>query len=116
MRQKNRFVTGRDAKKAIQRSIVHKNIANMLLPLHGVKRGGVHPGYVVNALNKANLKYALVNENGKLRSFALLKNEPNSRYINVISAFTSYGHPMMNKILANAKASGKKESESKSCY
>ena len=65
--------------------------------------------YVVNALKTANVKYAIVNDNGKLRSLALLKNNtPNSRYINVISAFTSYGHPMMNKILANAKSQGKK--------
>jgi hypothetical protein len=106
---KNRFVTGRNANRAIQRSIVQKNIVNMLVPLHGVKRGGVHPGYVVNALKSANVKYAIVNDNGKLKSFALLKNYPNSRYINVISAFTSYGHPMMNKILANAKAQGKKK-------
>jgi hypothetical protein len=63
----------------------------------------------VNALKTANVKYAIVNDNGKLRSLALLKNNtPNSRYINVISAFTSYGHPMMNKILANAKSQGKK--------
>lgn len=107
---KNRFVNGRNANRAIQRSIVQKNIVNMLVPLHGVKRGGVHPGYVVNALKSANVKYAIVNENGKLKSFALLKNNsPNSRYINVISAFTSYGHPMMNKILANAKSQGKKK-------
>lgn len=104
---KNTFVTGQNANRAIQRSITHKNIVNMLVPLHGVKRGGVHPGYVINAMKKANIKYAIVNENGKLKSFALLKNNPNSRYINVISAFTSYGHPMMNKILENAKSAGK---------
>jgi hypothetical protein len=106
---KNKFLTGKNANRAIQRSITHKNIANMLVPLHGVKRGGVNPAYVVNALKTANVKYAIVNDNGKLRSLALLKNNtPNSRYINVISAFTSYGHPMMNKILANAKSQGKK--------
>jgi hypothetical protein len=43
-----------------------------------------------------------------MKAFALVKNKPNSRYINVISGFTSYGHPMMNRILANAQAAGKK--------
>lgn len=104
---KNRFVTGKDANRAIQRAIVRKNIVNMLVPLHGVKRGGVNPGYVTSGLKTANIKYAIVNENGRLKSFALVKNKPNSRYINVISGFTSYGHPMMNKILANAKNQGK---------
>lgn len=106
---KNSFVTGKKANRVIKRSIVKKNIANMLVPLHGVQRGGVSSSYVLNAVKKANVKYALVNESGKmLRAFALIKNRPNaSRYINVISAVTSYGHPMMNKVLANAKALGK---------
>ncbi len=107
---KNRFVTGKTANRVIKRSITHKNIANMLMPLHGVQRGGVFPGYAMYAIKNANVKYALVNDTGKLRAFALLKNNPknSSRYIDVIAAFTSYGHPMMNKILANSKAIGKK--------
>jgi hypothetical protein len=107
---KNRFVTGEKANRVIKRSIVQKNIANMLMPLHGVQRGGVSTVYVLNAIKNANVKYALVNESGKrLRAFALLKNRPDkSRYINVISAFTSYGHPMMNKVVANAKTIGKR--------
>ena len=52
----------------------------MLVPLHGVKRGGS------KCTNKC--KYAIVNENGKSRALALIKNSPNSRYINVISGFT----------------------------
>jgi hypothetical protein len=83
----------------------------MLVPLHGVQRGGVSTSYVINAVKNANVKYALVNESGKkLRAFALLKNNPknSSRYIDVIAAFTSYGHPMMNKIIANAKMLRKK--------
>lgn len=107
---KNKFVTGKKANRVIKRSIVKKNIANMLVPLHGLNRGGVSTSYVISALKKANVKYALVNESGKrLRAFALLKNNPNSsRYINVISAITSYGHPMMNKVLSNAKTLSKK--------
>jgi hypothetical protein len=101
---KNSFVTGKKANRAIKRSITHKNIANMLMPLHGVQRGGVFPGYAMYAIKSANVKYALVNDTGKLRAFALLKNNPKnaSRYIDVIAAFKSYGHPMMNKVLANA--------------
>ncbi len=105
----NKFLKDRNAIKAIKRSIYKKNIANMLVPLHGVKRGGVHPGYVVHALENANTKYAIVNEKGNLRSFSLVKNYPNSRYINVIAAIPSYGHPMMNKILNNAKRDGKEK-------
>lgn len=105
---KNSFVTGNNANRAIKRSITHKNIANMLIPLRSVKRGGVNPGYITTALKSANIKYAIVNKNGKLKSFALLKNKPNHRYIDVISGYTSYGHPMMNRILANAKTAGKK--------
>lgn len=107
---KNRFVTGKKANRVIQRSVVQKNIANMLVPLHGVQRGGVSTAYVIKAVKNANVKYALVNESGKkLRAFALLKNNPKnlSRYIDVIAAFTSYGHPMMNKVIANAKTLGK---------
>ena len=105
----NTFVTGKKANRVIKRSIIHKNIADMLMPLHGVTRGGVHSGYVLDAIKKANVKYAIVNDKGRLRAFALLKNTtPNSRYVNVISAFTSYGHPLMNKVLENAKALGKK--------
>lgn len=107
---KNKFVTGKKANRVIKRSIVKKNIANMLVPLHGLNRGGVSTSYVLSAIKKANIRYALVNESGKkLRAFALVQNKPNnSRYINVISAITSYGHPMMNKVLANARTLGKK--------
>lgn len=106
---KNIFLNKNNAKKAIERSARHKNIANILVPLTGTSRGGVDPAYVVNALKNANIKYAIVNKNtGTLKALALLKNEPNSRYIDVIAAYTSYGHPMMNKILKNAKNNGKK--------
>lgn len=106
---KNNIVNKNNANRAIQRSIRHKNIANILVPLAGNTRGGVHPGYVVNALKHANIKYAIVNRNsGSLKALALVKNSPNSRYINVIAGYSSYGHPMMNKILSNAKRNGKK--------
>jgi hypothetical protein len=104
---KNRFLNGRSANRAINRAATNRSLLNMLVPLQGAQRGGVHSGYVLNAKKHANIKYALVNENGRLKSFALVKNSPNSRYINVISAFTSYGHPMMNKIISNARTSGK---------
>ena len=45
---------------------------------------------------------------GSLKALALVKNYPNSRYINVIAGYSSYGHPMMNRILKNAKNANKK--------
>lgn len=109
---KNNIVNKNNANRAIQRSIRHKNIANILVPLAGNTRGGVHPGYVVNALKNTSIKYAIVNKNtGTLKALALVKNSensPNSRYINVIAVYPSYGHPMMNKILSNAKRNGKR--------
>lgn len=104
---KNRFVTGQNANRAIKRALIHKNIVNMLVPFRG-SRGGVHSGYVENALKHTNIKYGIVNDKGKLKSFALVKNSPNSRYINVISGYTSYGHPMINKVISNARNAGKK--------
>lgn len=108
---KNNIVTKNNANRFIRRSIAHKNIGNILMPLTGgVARGGVHTGYVAHAIKNANIKYAIINKaNGKLKAFALIKNKPNSRYINVIAGFHSYGHPMMNRILANAKSAGKKQ-------
>lgn len=106
---KNVFVNGRNANRAIDRAIRQKYIANILVPFSG-SRGGVEPSYVVNAIKNANVnKYAIINRNNKsLKAFALIKNpNRNSRYINVIAGFTSYGHPMMNKILNNARAQGK---------
>lgn len=106
---KNIIVNKNNANRAIQRSIRHKNIANILIPLSGNSRGGVDPAYVVSALPTTNIKYAIVNKNtGTLKALALVQNAPNSRYINVIAGYSSYGHPMMNKILKNAKAANKK--------
>ena len=106
---KNNIMNKNNANRAIQRSIRHKNIANILVPLSGNSRGGVDPAYVVNALKNTNIKYAIVNKNtGSLKALALVKNYPNSRYINVIAGYSSYGHPMMNRILKNAKNANKK--------
>lgn len=106
---KNIILNKKKANRPIQRSIRHKNIANILVPLTGNSRGGVDPAYVVNAIKNTNIKYAIVNRNtGSLKALALVKNEPNSRYINVIAGYSSYGHPMMNKIIKNAKIANKK--------
>ena len=106
---KNKFITGNNANKVIRNSIkLNKNIADILVPLNGNSRGGVDPGYVAAVLNTTNIKYAIVNTNGKLKAIALVKNQPNSRYINVIAGYKSYGHPMMNKVLSNAKAANKR--------
>ena len=108
---RNKILSNNNANRAIKRSIVRKNIANILVPVTGGNRtgGGVNPGYVANALKNKNLKYAIVNvSNGKLKALALVNNKPNSRYVNVIAGLRGYGHPMMNKILNNAKAAGKK--------
>lgn len=106
---KNEILNKNNANKAIMRSIRHKNIANILVPLSGNSRGGVDPAYVANAIKNTNIKYAIVNRNtGTLKALALVKNEPNSRYINVIAGYSSYGHPMMNKILSNARNANKK--------
>lgn len=105
---KNIILQGNNANRAIQRSIRRKNIANILVPLHGNSRGGVDPAYVASVLNSTNIKYAIVNNSGSLRALALVKNSPNSRYINVIAGYTSYGHPIMNKVLKNAKNANKK--------
>jgi hypothetical protein len=82
---------------------------NIVVPFTGnnigaAKRGGVNPEYVQNAVKTANMKYATVGTNGRLKAFALIKSKsPNSRYINVIGAFPGYGHSLMNKIINNAR-------------
>jgi hypothetical protein len=107
---KNKFAL--NPNRAILRAITNKSIANITVPIYGnTSRGGVNPAYVQNALKTTNLKYAIVDNNGRLKALALVKNKYpniNSRYINVIAAFPSYGHPMMNRILNNARKSGKK--------
>lgn len=100
----------RNALKAIQRGIINKTTANIVVPLigKGSNRAGVNPSYIPNAFRNSNLKYATIG-NGNLRAFAFVKNTgPNTRYINVIGAFPSYGPSIMNRILANARTNGKK--------
>lgn len=102
----------RSPKRAIIRAITNKSIANITVPIYGnTSRGGVNPAYVANAIKNKSVKYAIVNKSGKLQAFSLVKDKyptENARYINVIAAYPSYGHPMMNKILSNAKSRGYK--------
>lgn len=103
----------RNVNKAITKSIINKNIYDILIPMVGLKRGGVDPSYVKNhALKNANMKYAIVNKNTRnLRALGLIKNhypEQNVRYIDVIAGYTSYGHPMIEKIIENARRNGRK--------
>jgi hypothetical protein len=110
---KNRIVSTRPTSnkrtvnRAIQKSINNKSIVNIVVPLTGnttKKRGGVNPEYVQNAVRNANIRYATVGNNGKLKAFAFIKTtSPNSRYINVIGAYQGYGHSLMNKIINNAR-------------
>ncbi len=105
----------RNVNKAITKSLVYKNIIDILIPFVGKgnkMRGGVDPGYVTYAKNHANIKYAVLNRNTKaLRGFGLLYNHypnANTRYINVIAGYPSYGHVIMNKIVQNAIRNGRK--------
>lgn len=97
----------RTVNRRINNSVYNKSIVNIVVPLTGntnQKRGGVNPDYVQNAVKHANIKYATVGTNGRLKAFALIKSKsPNSRYIDVIGAFPGYGHSLMNKIINNAR-------------
>lgn len=102
---------GRITKKAIQTALLNKTIMNMTLPLtgKGASGAGVSLNYVTYAIKNANMKYATVGKNKKLKAFALIKfTSPNTRYINVISGFPSYGSSLMNRVLNNARKNGKK--------
>lgn len=105
------YRNGRVVNKSIKKSIKNKSISNMMLPLtgKGASGAGVSLNYVKNAFKNANMRYATVGRNRKLKAFALLKvPAQNTRYINVISGFPGYGSALMNKILQNAKNNGKK--------
>lgn len=102
-------------KRNVNRSLntVSKNytLLNIVVPLvgAGAKGAGVSSNYISTAKNTANMKYATIGGNRKLKAFALLQNtSPNSRYINVIGAFPGYGSSLMNRIISNAKSNGKK--------
>ena len=101
----------RTVERAFNRSFSNKSFVNIVDPItrgNASKRGGVNPAYIQNAYKNASTKYATVGTNRKLKAFALIKNKPNSRYINVIGAFPGYGHSLMNKIINNAKKNGLK--------
>lgn len=101
----------RATKKALETAILNKTIMNMTLPItgKGSQGAGISKNYVTNAIKNANMRYALIGRNRKLKAFALLKvPSQNTRYINVISGFPSYGSALMNKILNNARKNGKK--------
>lgn len=84
-----------------------RSLVNIVMPVAGGNRGGVNPGYAANAYHRNPIRYAIVNKRGEMKGFALLKNRANgSRYIDVIAG-PGVGHQLMNKVLANARASGK---------
>jgi hypothetical protein len=104
---RNNRVTNR----AIQKALLNRSMINIVIPLvgKGAKGAGVNPGYIQNAFKNANVKYATVGNNRRLKAFAFVKNTgPNSRYIDVIGAFPGYGSSIMNRVLKNAKNNGKK--------
>lgn len=102
----------RNVNKAITKSFLNKHIHDILIPLTGLQRGGVQPSYVNYAQKHANIKYAIVNKNSKnIRGLGLINNhypEKNVRYINVIAGYPSYGHVMIDRIIANARRNGRK--------
>jgi hypothetical protein len=89
-------------------------ISNLLLPAGPNVKGGVNPKFLNENLLKANpVRYAFArrSKNGtstKIRAFALLHNMGNSRYLELISAQKGLGGRLINKIVNNARANGKK--------
>lgn len=101
----------RNVNKVLNTAIKNASLVDIVIPLvgAGAKGASVNPGYIENAAKTSNMKYATIGNNRRLKAFALLLNtNRNSRFIDVIGAYPGYGSSLMNRIISNAKANGKK--------
>jgi GNAT superfamily N-acetyltransferase len=104
-----RIVTNKNYTPGSSNPTMNNWLVNQRYIIKNLLKGSPSIGYFIGALNSNPIKYALLNNKGKLNGAAILRNTRNqSRYLNVITARKGFGKYLLMAILHNAARNGKR--------
>ena len=104
-----KIVTNKNYTPGVRNPTMNNWLVNHRYIIQNLLKGSPSIGYFIGALNSNPIKYAILNNKGKLNGAALLRNSRNqTRYLNVITTRKGLGKYLITRILNNAARNGKR--------